>query len=432
MARKTRIGLREVRELDPGELLWDTSVIGFGARRQRSEAISYVLFYRTHDARQRWHTIGRHGAPWTPEMAREEAKRLLGDVARQLDPAANRRAARNAQTVSELCDLYVADAEAGRVMTRFKRPKKASTLAIDRGRIDRHIKPLLGKLKVASVTTTDVENLLHDVAAGKTAAKVKTKPRGLARVRGGRGTANRVVRLLGGMFTYAIKHRMRPDNPVRGVQQFEDGENSMRLKDAEYLAFGKALREAEATADIWPPAIAAARFLALTGWRPGEVLALRDDEFDLDRRTAWLPDSKTGKSMRPLSRAACDVLRSATCMGRGNLVFPASRGDGDVVMTGFKRMLGKMLKIGKLSPDITPNVIGRHSFSSIGADLQYSDLTIGTIIGHKKKTVTSIYARAADPVLLAAADDIANRVLELMGEARPEATFLEMLPRRRA
>jgi len=224
---------------------------------------------------------------------------------------------------------------------------------------------------------------------------------------------------------------MRPDNPVRGVQQFEDGENSRRLTDPEYQAFGKALHEAEATAGIWPPAIAAARFLALTGWRPSEVLALRDNEFDLDRRTAWLPDSKTGKSMRPLSRAACDVLRGAARIGGNSLVFPASRGDGDVIMAGFKRILRKMLKLGKLPTDITPNVVGRHSFSSVGADLQYSDLTIGTIIGHKKKTVTSIYARAADPVLLAAADEIADRVLELMGEEKTAAMVVEMSPIRR-
>jgi hypothetical protein len=30
--------------------------------------------------RQRWLTIGRHGAPWTPETARKEALRLLGEV----------------------------------------------------------------------------------------------------------------------------------------------------------------------------------------------------------------------------------------------------------------------------------------------------------------------------------------------------------------
>src|SRR3974390_3104808 len=145
-------------------MIWDSSVTGFGARRQSSTAVSYVLFYRTSEGRQRWYTIGRHGAPWTPETAREEAKRLLGDVAHRADPAAEKRAARNAQTVSELCDLYFADAEPGRLVTRRRSPKKASTLATDRGRIERHIKPLLGRRAVASVGREDIETLMHDGA----------------------------------------------------------------------------------------------------------------------------------------------------------------------------------------------------------------------------------------------------------------------------
>ena len=96
-----------------------------------------------------------------------------------------------------MCDLYLADAEAGRLMTRRRTAKKASTLATDRGRIERHIKPLLGSLKVAAVTREDIEAFLHDVTAGKTAGWTKTaKNRGLARVRGGRGAASRTVGLL--------------------------------------------------------------------------------------------------------------------------------------------------------------------------------------------------------------------------------------------
>ena len=77
MAKQSRIGLRQVRALGPGETIWDASLSGFGARRQKSNAVSYVLFYRTREGRQRWFTIGKHGAPWTPEAARQEAKRLL-------------------------------------------------------------------------------------------------------------------------------------------------------------------------------------------------------------------------------------------------------------------------------------------------------------------------------------------------------------------
>src|SRR4029077_7177762 len=159
----------------------------------------------------------RHGAPWTPETARVEARKLLGEAADGADPAADKQSQRQASTVAELCDAYLTDAKAGRLLTRSKAAKKASTLAIDHGRIERHIKPLLGRRSVTAVTNEDVETLLHDIAGGKTAGTPKsTKKHGLARGRGGRGTANRVVGLLGAIFSYAVRRRMRTDNPVRG------------------------------------------------------------------------------------------------------------------------------------------------------------------------------------------------------------------------
>ena len=157
---------------------------------------------------------------------------------------------------------------------------------------------------------------MHAVAEGKTAARTKTgKKRGLSNVRGGMGTASRTVGLLGAIFSYAVKHRMRADNPVRGVMRPADGKRERRLSDAEYAALGTALRQAAAQ-NVWPAAVAAARFLALTGWRSGEALGLRWAEVDLPRRTARLADTKTGESLRPLSHAACDVLRG---LGRGRL-----------------------------------------------------------------------------------------------------------------
>jgi integrase len=421
MAVKQRMGLRQVRALKPGQTIWDASLTGFGARRQQSEAVSYVLFYRTRESRQRWFTIGKHGAPWTPETAREEAKRLLGEVAHKADPAADKRANRNAKTVAELCDSYLANAKAGRLLTRRKAAKKASTLAIDNGRIERHIKPLLGRRAVAAVTRDDIETLLHDIAAGKTAGRTKTaKKRGLARVRGGKGAANRVVGLLGAIFTYAMRCRMRSDNPVHGVVLFADGKRERRLSDDEYKALGNALRGAE-TSNLWPPAIAAARFLALTGWRSGEVLALRWDEIDLPRRTATLGDTKTGKSIRPLSHTACDVLRSLT--RSGDLVFPATRGNADVIMSGFKKMWKKIAKLGKLPADVTPHTL-RHSFTSLANDCGYSDPTIAALVGHKGRTMTSRYIHGADAVLLAAADAVADRTAELMGQPRPSGAVI--------
>jgi integrase len=407
--------IRSVANLPLNSVEWDEgkgSVSGLGARRRTGKTVVYVLKYRTLNGRQRWHTIGRHGAPWTPNLARDEARRLLGEVVKGDDPAAAKRAKHKAATVGELCDAYLEAAKAGRILTRSREVKKASTLVTDKGRIERHIKPLLGWLKVAAVTRDDVESFMHAVTAGETKAWIKTGKHGLARVTGGRGTATRTMGLLGAIFSYGVERKLRTDNPVRGIQRHKDGQRNRRLSETEYAALGDALRTMSETA--WPIAVAATKFLALTGWRRGEMLTLKWSEVDLVTRTAQLSDTKTGASMRPLSHSTCDVLRAIPRLGE--LVFPASTGV-DKIMRGFHKIWLRVAKHAAFGADLTPHVL-RHSFASVAADLGFSELTIAALIGHKKTSITSKYAHHADAVLLQAADVVSDRIAGLMGEAR--------------
>lgn len=121
---RTNIGLNDVRSLAPGQTIFDAKVRGFGARRQKGKSVAYFVIYRTNEGRQRWQTIGRHGSPWTPDLARKDAQRILGEVAAGSDPAAEKTALRKAATVAALCDLYFQDAEAGRLLTRHGASKK--------------------------------------------------------------------------------------------------------------------------------------------------------------------------------------------------------------------------------------------------------------------------------------------------------------------
>ncbi len=411
MAERKRIGLRDVRALKPGQTIWDAAVPGFGARRQRGEAVAFVLHYRTKAGRQRWATIGRHGAPWTPDQAREEARRLLGQVARGDDPAAQKQAARTARTVAALCGEYLAEMRAGRVLTRRGEAKRASTVANDAGRIERHIKPLIGHLPAATVTPADVERLMHDVAAGRTAATVRVRARGVARVRGGRATASRTVVLLGAVYSWAMRRKLVPDNPCRDVQRFADVRRERRMSDAEYALLGDGLRRA---AGVWPPAVSAAGFLALTGWRSGEAVRLRWSEVDLVRRVAVF-DSKTGRTVRPLSNAACDLLRRQPRIHAEPLVFPSARGAAPM---NFRSHWLRLAKLAGLPQDVTPHVL-RHSFISLGNDLGFTEATVGMICGHMGhgRTMTRGYIHGADAVLLAAAEKVAGRAAELMEDA---------------
>jgi integrase len=414
-----KITLTTIKSLQPGRILWDTEVSAFCARRQKGEARTYCVLYRTKAGRQRWHTIGRHGSPWTPDTARARARSVLAEVENGSDPAGEKQADRAAPTVAQLCHDYLTAASAGRILTRRRMAKKASTLAVDTSNIYNHIKPLLGNLKVIAVTRRDIEQFRDDVTDGKTAAATSS-PRGGGRVTGGRGSTTRILGLLGAIFAFSVKRGLRPDNPCRGVERHADGQRTRRVTEAEYAALGRALRGMPA--NVWPVAVAAAHFLAISGWRRGEMLALKWSEVDLATRTARLADTKTGSSLRPMSRAACEILRNLPRMGE--LVFPASRG-ADQPMAAFHKSWLAIARKAKLPANVTPHIL-RHSLASVAADLGYSELTIAALLGHKKASVTSKYAHHADAVLLQAADAVSDRIAELMGDGKAPGVVVEL------
>ena len=94
-------------------------------------------------------------------------------------------------------------------------------------------------------------------------------------------------------------------------------------------------------------------------------------------------------------------------------------------MVGFPKLWARIAKLGELPADITPHVL-RHSFASLAGDLGYSEPTIAALVGHKGHTITSRYVHSADAVLLAAADVVANRTAELMGDEKPAADVVPL------
>ncbi len=419
---KKTITIAAVESLGPNSTVWDTRVTGFGVRRQRGPGASYVLFFRTQAGQQRLATIGRHGSPWTPDTARDEALRLLAEVSKGNDPAAVKAAWRAAPTVAALCDAYLEAAESGKLLTRRKVAKKAASLAIEKGRIERHIKPLLGSKKVAVVTRQDIERFYNAVSDGKTATTVKTGKHGLARVTGGAGAARRTLGQLGAIFSFAVKQGLRADNPVHGVDRPADGKRERRLSPEEYARLGAALREAPKSL---ASAVAASRFVAVTGWRRAEVTGLTWASVDAATRTATLHNTKTGRSIRPLSRAALEILKGRS--RDGELVFP-SAADAKKPMAGYHKMWLRLAKMAALPADVTPHVL-RHSFASEAFGLGLSELTIAFLLGHRKSSTTQGYIHA-DATLLRAADQVADHIAGLMGDAKATGAVVDLDARR--
>jgi integrase len=334
--------------------VWDTDISGFGLRVAPTGERVYVLKYRL-GGQQRWYTIGRHGSPWTPESARQKAKELLGDVAKAIEPAVKRDADRRAITISELCDLYLAEGAAH---------KKASTLKADRGRINHHLKPLLGRKRVNTVTRADIERLLIDVSAGKTAApepKKSERPAGSI-ARGGQGVAAQCVALMGTLLAFAVERGIRPDNPARGVKKPPVRKLEQFLSEKEIARLAGALdEEAQATGNSYPAA--AIKLLLLTGCRRSEILHLEWQHVDVERQCLWLPDSKTGAKVVYLNAPALMLLQELPRIeGNPHVIAGALRAES---LVGIDKVWLRVRKKAVL-PGVRLHDL-RHSFASVGA-----------------------------------------------------------------
>jgi integrase len=401
-------------------IVWDTALKGFGCRVETSGTKSFFVRYRPNgggrNAPKRFFTLGRFPV-LSPNDARREARRVLGAVSRGEDPAKDRRAARKDMTISDLCDVYMR--EAPRMPTRFGRPKNTLTLNYDQGRIDRHIKPLIGQRLVGDVTAVDVRRFMRDIARGKTAIDEKIGPRRRIIVRGGTGAATRVMGLLSGIFSFAVAEGIRPDNPVRGVKRYADGRSERTLTVNELSELGKALETAEAQG-VNLSAIAIIRLLTFTGARRNEIAGLKWDEVDFERDVIRLgphrhkAGAQVGSKMIPLTQPTRAILADLAKYRTSEFVFPASSGKSH--FQGIKRVWLAVRAMAGLE-DVRLHDL-RHSFASIGVSSGDSLPIIGALLGHSNARTTERYTHLSRDPVRKAADRIALGIAEALGGKR--------------
>ena len=325
---------------------------------------------------------------------------MLGRAANGEDPASQKQAIKKQVTVSQLCDLYLADGCAA---------KKASTLATDKGRIERHIKPLLGRKKVNDVTRADITRFLQNVANGKTAADVKTKKHGRAIVKGGEGTASRTVGLLGGIFSYAVDFGLIDTNPVRGVKRFPDKKGDRYLSEQELVVLGEAFRSTGESGGN-PSAVAILKLLIFTGARKGEIESLKWSDVDFQSGYLRLSDSKTGQKVIPLNAGALDILSEMDRLEGTDYVFPAYRGNGHY--EGLPKVWKRIRKIANLD-DVRLHDL-RHSFASIAVSGGASLPIIGALLGHTSSATTHRYAHLSDDPVRSATETVGGKIAAAM------------------
>jgi integrase len=381
---------------------WDAEIKGFGIALRSSGVHSYVFNYRDAYGRQKNITIGKVGS-MTPDEARRRAEKLRRDVSDGRSPVDDKRTAKLAMTMGELFDRYLES-------ERFKR-KASSTQAVDRGRIEGHLRPLLGAQVIESLTPTDIEGAHSKIVAGKTAVnKPSGKKHGRIVVRGGAGTARMAVRLLRAILSWGRTTQILPAgigvDLVAAVEIGRDGRRDLILDDpAAYARLWKALdrlTDPDALSDddkLMRPEVAdAIRVIALTGARKGEILGLRWRHVDLKAGTLTLPADahKTGRKTGQervigLPAMAAAIIARQQEGAQDDLVFRPARG-------GERMDLTKPWGVARKAADL-PAGIGlhglRHSLASHMAMNGAEAAEIMAALGHKDITTSARYVHWA-------------------------------------
>lgn len=258
-------------------------------------------------------TLGRYPAV-TLGDAREAAGEALRKVHKAIDPADDRRAAKQsaadkADTVDALLDAFLA---------RHIRPHyKERSLKEAERLIEKEIRPAWRGRKIQTITRRDVIALLD---------RVKDK--------GAAVTANRVLSLVRLFFNFLIGRAILDVSPVQGVKAPTVERTRDRILSDDEV---KLLWRASGATGY--PFGAAARLLLLTGQRREEVGAMRWSELRLhgDDPVWTLPAARTkngNEHVVPLSAAAVDILRDLPRIDGSDFVFTTT---GRTHASGYSR-----------------------------------------------------------------------------------------------
>jgi integrase len=378
---------------------WDADLPGFGLRiaaiaPNRPGTVprkTWTLMYRA-DGRQFRLSLGSYSTLPLAE-ARQLAKDALREIAHGRNPAEQKKAARLAENVFDLADLY---------LEKHARPKK-KTWRTDYRVINRDIKPVWGNRKVADIKR-------RDVIAWVDRLMERGKPI----------MANRTFEVARKMFSFAVARDLIEASPFFGVAKpAPERQRERVLSDDE-------IRKVWAGIEAEPPKLSAIMKLGLlTAQRGGEVASMRWK--DIDFGTGWwtIP-AEMNKSNRdhrvPLSPPVLSILGALRKQPKDpELVFPGKSASRVAILWLSGNRVRSVTGV-----DFVPHDLRRTAASHMAA-MGIGRLTIGKILNHTDPSITSVYDRHSyDSEKRAALEAWARRLTEIVDGKQSALNVVQM------
>lgn len=378
MATKLTKSVIDKAHYDPagsqGQYVWDSVVQGFGLRLYPSGKKSFVIQYRV-DGRLRFMVLGQYGN-LTVDQGRKAAQINLAETLAGKDPAVARKQAREAlsktPTLQELFDYYT------------KRPSfQLKSLSHRTGftkKLERHVLPKLGRMKVKVIQRRDVRLILEEIAdTGK------------------HPLAKSVLAFTRILLNFAVDQEYIDYNPCERIKL-----------DLNILARDRVLYEEEirtfwnevSQIGVSPQVQLALKLQLVTAQRIGEIAKARWEYFNLEKGIWTIPrenvKNRKGDHLIPLSGLARELIEELLLYRdeSGWLLPSPSRRDVHVKATTMTRAIWKERKEGvfKDIPKFTPHDLRRTAATMLSRE-EVERSYIKQILNHTENDVTSIYIR---------------------------------------
>lgn len=380
----TKITKRFIDSIKPDRqktlIFWDTELIGFGVVVLPSGRKTYCVQYRNSNRVKKRLKIGLHGHI-TAEEARDLAKKYMSKVIQGEDPAEKKKEFINQPTVCDLAKQYLE-----RHAEIKKRPRSVKA---DKFMLNNYILKEFSGRKVDQISFEDIQKLHSSL--NKT-----------------RVLSNRILALLHKMFSLAVQWKWRSDNPVTGIEKYQENKRTRWLQKDELIRLSNVLESYpnQTVSNI-------VRLLLLTGARKHEVLEAMWDQFDLDNGV-WTKKAHHTKQKKmehtPLSPAALDILRIIARDKKDSPFLFPGKIEG-APLQDIKKSWATICKQANLEDCHVHDL--RHTYASHLASSGFSSSIIGKLLGHTQASTTQKYMHLADEPLREATALFAEKLKEL-------------------
>ena len=341
---------------------YDTKIKGLELMVTEQGTKSFKV-YRKFNGKPVRVTLGKY-PEMTIENARNEAQRVIADMISGKNPNEEKKNIRSETTFGEMFKIF---------MERHSKVTKKSWIA-DELDIPRFLSHWFER-KLSTITKQEIQ-LIHE--------KIR-KENGLYQ-------ANRMLARIHIIYNKAIEWGWNRTNPASSIKKFKEKSRDRFLHPDELPRSFESL-EAEPNLTI-KDYIYVSLF---TGARKSNVLSMKWEDINFERREWLIPETKNGESLRVhLTEKVIDILKNRLQSNpNSKWVFESIGKTGHLVepKSGWKRILQradiKDLRLHDL----------RRTLGSYQAINGASSLIIGKSLGHKNQQSTAIYARLSiDPI----------------------------------